>query len=177
MKMGAGLFWGIILIALGLSIIFKVIFGISIFRIVIAAAFILLGVIILVGKPSFHSNRDDSDVIFGEKTYILSQIQNSEYNTIFGKTIYDFRNIDSLPPGKIKVKFNTVFGSAEILLPSNIPVQIKADAVFSAAKLPNGNTVAFGNASYRSATADTSSSTLYIETSVVFGGVNFVQEE
>ncbi len=175
--MGAGLFWGIILIALGLSIIFKVIFGISVFRIVIAAAFILLGILILVGKPSFNSNRDGSDVIFGEKTYKLSQIQNIEYNTIFGKTVYDFRDIDSLPPGKSKLKFNTIFGSTEILLPSNIPVHIKADAVFSAAKLPNGNTVAFGNASYKSTAADTSSSSLYIETSVVFGGINFVREE
>jgi len=177
MKMGAGLFWGIILIALGLSIIFKVIFGISIFRIVIAAAFILLGIVILIGKPSFNSKRDDRDVIFGEKKYKMSQMQNSEYNTIFGKTVYDFRDIDSLPPGKTKLKFNTIFGSTDILLPSNIPVQIKADAVFSAAKLPNGNTVAFGNASYKSASSDTSSSSLYIETSVVFGGINFVREE
>jgi len=69
MKMGAGLFWGIILIAIGLSIIFKVIFGISIFRIVIAGAFILLGIIILIGKPVFHLHRGDQDVIFGEKTY------------------------------------------------------------------------------------------------------------
>ncbi len=175
--MGAGLFWGIILIAIGLSIIFRVMFGISIFRIVIAAAFIFLGVIILVGKPVFRSDKEDKDVIFGERTYKSSQIQNSEYNTIFGRTIYDFRDVDSLPVGKTKVKFNTVFGSTDILLPSDLAVQIKTDAVFSAAKLPNGNTVAFGSANYKSSAADTASSKLYIEASVVFGGMNIEQKK
>ena len=177
MKMGAGLFWGIILIALGLSIIFKIIFGISIFRIVIAAAFILLGIIILVGRPVFHSAKDERDVIFGEKSYQTSSIKSSEYNTIFGKTVYDFRDLDSLPPGKTKLKFNTIFGNTEIFLPAGLPLQIKADAVFSAAKLANGNTVAFGSASYQSSEADTSSSKLYIEISVVFGGITIEQKD
>jgi len=177
MKMGAGLFWGIILIAIGLSIIFKVIFGISIFRIVIAGAFILFGIIILIGKPVFHPDRGDQDVIFGEKTYKSSQIQNGEYNTIFSKTVYDFRDIDSLSPGITKLKFNTVFGSTDILLPQNAPVQIKIDAVFSSARLPNGNTIAFGNAAYKSQGTDTSSNKLIMEASVVFGGLNFQQSE
>jgi hypothetical protein len=176
MKMGAGLFWGIILIALGLSIIFKIIFGISIFRIVVATAFILLGIIILVGKPVFQSG-NEKDVIFGERTYKLSNLKNSEYNTIFGKTVYDLSDLDSLPPGKTKVKFNTIFGSSDILLPAGLSVHIKADAVFSAAKLPNGNTVAFGSASYTSSEADTSASKLYLEASAVFGGININQKE
>jgi hypothetical protein len=39
MKRGAGLFWGIMLIVIGLSIVFKVFWGVSILRIVIAVAF------------------------------------------------------------------------------------------------------------------------------------------
>ncbi|MGD2035042.1 MAG: LiaF-related protein [Bacteroidales bacterium] len=177
MKMGAGLFWGIILIAIGLSIIFKVIFGISIFRIVIAAALILLGIIILIGKPVFHSDKDGNDVVFGERTFQSSHIKTSEYNTIFSKSIYDFRDSDSLSPGTTKLKFNTVFGNTDIVLPGNIPLQVKADAVFSSAGLPDGSSVAFGSANYKSQGYDSSSSRLYIEVSVVFGGVDIVQKD
>jgi predicted membrane protein len=175
MKMGAGLFWGIILIVIGLSVIFRVIFGISIFRIVIAVAFILIGIKLLIGRPVIHHNDRETDVFFGEKTVKSDPLQGTDYNTIFGKTIYDFRDMSDLKDRKTKVTFNTVFGSTEIILPPELPVFVRADAVFSAARLPNGNTVAFGSADYSSRTAQSDSAALYIEAHVVFGGLEVRQ--
>lgn len=175
MKMGTGLFWGIILIIIGLSIIFKVIFDVSIFRVVIAIAFILIGVKLLIGRPIVrHEGRGDH-VIFGERTIRSNPIHGSDYNTIFGKTVYDFRDMDTLTDRKTKITFNTVFGSTEVILPPELPVIIHADAVFSSSRLPNGNTVAFGDADYTSKTAQADSLILYIEAHVVFGGLDIRQ--
>lgn len=173
--MGAGLFWGIILIIIGLSIIFKVIFDISIFRVVLAIAFILIGVKLLIGRPVFHQKDKDDNVIFGERTVRSNPIHDTDYNTVFGKTIYDFRDMESLTDRKTKITLNTVFGSTEVILPPELPVIIHADAVFASARLPNGNTVAFGDADYRSETARTDTSSLYIEAHVVFGGLDIRQ--
>ncbi|MBN1599535.1 MAG: hypothetical protein JW894_14670 [Bacteroidales bacterium] len=173
--MGVGLFWGIILIVIGLSIIFKVLFDIHIFRIVVAVVFILIGIKILIGKSSFSSNNDENNVFFIERTERSAPVNNGEYNTIFGRTIYDFRKIDSLPQIKTKVKFNTIFGKTEILLPTHMAVRIKADAVFSAVSLPNGNTVAFGTANYDSEETDSTKQVIIIEANAVFGGLEIRQ--
>jgi predicted membrane protein len=169
MKMGAGLFWGIILIVIGLSIIFKVFFDISILRIVFAIVIILFGIKILIGKPKVFYHHGENQVLFGERSYKASSVEQTEYNTIFGKSVYDFRDIKNLSPGKNKLEVNTIFGSTELIVPDSIPVRIKADAAFAAARMPNGNSVAFGTVNYNSNNADTSKDYLYIEANVVFG--------
>lgn len=175
MKMGTGLFWGIILIIIGLSIIFRILFDVSIFRIVLAIVFILIGVKLLIGRPVLRHEGKNDHVIFGERTFRSSPVHGSEYNTVFGKTVYDFRDVESLNERKTKLRFNTVFGSTEILLPADLPVIVQADAVFSSARLPNGNTIAFGDADYTSNTANSDTSVLYIEAHVVFGGLDIRQ--
>lgn len=174
MKMGAGLFWGLILIIIGLSIIFKVIFDISIFRIVIAVVFILIGIKILIGKPILKASMsaDENVVIFGERTYKTVPVHGTEYNTIFGKTIYDLRDVKKLDELHTKLTFNTIFGSSEVILPDSIPVKIKTDAVFSGAIMPNGNTIAFGTSKYSSENIMTDAQLLDIEAHVVFGAMN-----
>lgn len=172
--MGAGLFWGLILIVIGLSIIFKVIFDVSVFRIALAVVFILIGIKILIGKPFVHIDRDDQDnvVMFGEREYKFDPEHKTEYNTIFGKTVYDFREVKDLPELRTKLTFNTIFGSSDIYLPDSIPVKIKIDAVFSGAVMPNGNTIAFGTSHYKSDDFLNEAQLLEIEAHVVFGGMN-----
>jgi hypothetical protein len=175
MKMGAGLFWGIILIVIGLSIILRVAFDISIFRIVIAVVLILIGVKMLIGKPVVQSEGHENHVVFGEKTNTADPLDGTEYNTVFGKTVYDFRNMKPLTQPRTKIKFNTVFGSNDIILPPGLPVKIKSDAVFATASMPNGNTVAFGSTNFEANTEITDSAVLIIENDVVFGA-SFVRQ-
>jgi predicted membrane protein len=171
MKMGPGLFWGLILIIIGLSIIFKVLFDISIFRIVIAAVLILIAIKIMIGKPIMHTDDNDNVVIFGERHYTITPIDKTEYSTVFGKTSYDLREVQNLDELHTRVEFNTVFGSTEIFLPDSIPVKIKTEAVFGTAEMPNGNSVAFGSTKYSSEDIMTDAQLLEIEANVVFGGL------
>jgi predicted membrane protein len=171
MKMGAGLFWGIILIIIGLSIILRLVFDVNIVRIVVAILFILIGVRLLVGGPVIHHQGDENQVIFGERNYNSDPVHGVEYNTIFGKTVYDFRQTKLLPEKRTRIKFNTVFGSTEVFLPPEMAVRLKADAVFATASMPNGNTVAFGSTTYESHVERTDTSLLVIDASVVFGSL------
>ena len=179
MKMGPGIFWGIILIVLGTSILFKVLFGISMFRVIIAVLFILVGVRMLIGRPAWTKKGtqiDDNTTMFGERVVQVDNLENTEYNTIFGKSVYDLRNLedfDSLPE---KVEFNAIFGQSEILLPKKLHVKIKADAVFASVVMPNGNTAAFSTSKYES-TPDSASNSqvLDLEAHAVFGNINIKQ--
>lgn len=169
------MFWGIILIVIGLSIVFKVVFDISIFRIIIAVLFILIGIKILVGKSAFQFNTKDTDTVFKDKIHYEFPLKDTEYNTIFGKSIYDFREA-AIPTNKyLKLEFNTIFGDSEIRLPKGLPVKIKAEAVFGSAKLPNNNTAVFGETNYVSEHDTTASEFIYIEINTVFGNTEVRQ--
>jgi len=160
--MAPGVFWGIVLVIIGLSIIFRVIFNVNLFRVLIAVLLILLGIKVLVGnKGIFNFSSVKNDVIFSEKSYSGSPNDRTEYNVMFGKSVFDFRNIDFKDEKPVRLKINTIFGAAEI----------KVDAAFAGAKMPNGNTVAFGSSQYVSDTYDASSKYLFIDANVVFGGL------
>lgn len=174
MKMGIGLFWGIILIVIGFSIVFKVIFDINVFRIIIAIFFILIGIKILVGKSAFHYSSKDNDVVFNDKYYTEFPTSDKEYNTIFGKSVYDFSDAPIYVNNPIKLEFNTIFGDSEIRLPEGLPVKIKADAVFGAAKMPNNNTAVFGSTNYVTE-HDSSSKFVNIEVNTIFGNTEVKQ--
>jgi predicted membrane protein len=175
MKMGAGFFWGVILIVLGASIILRLFFDISVFRIIIAFVLIYIGIKMLIGRKIFSSAREENHVFFGERIYKTMPVNNSDYNTLFGKTTYDFRDIDTLNLSQTKIVFNTVFGDTEILLPKGINVQVRASAVFASAKLPNGNTIAFGNENYNTENFNAALPQLVIEANVVFGNIEIKQ--
>ena len=168
--MGAGLFWGLILIVIGLSIIFRIFFDINVFRIVIAIVFILIGIKILIGKPVLHASGNENDVFFGEKMISSMPEDGMTYNTVFGKTTYDFRDI-KLEGEDARITISTVFGSTDIILPPSVPVKIKAEAAFAEARMPNHNTVAFGSIIYVSDNVSDTASVLEIEAHVVFGAL------
>ena len=170
--MGAGIVWGIILILIGLGIVIRVVFNIDfpVFKFLVALFFIFIGLRIMFGSfgiVNFNFNRND--IIFNEKR-ISGNPGENEYNVLFGKGVFDFRDID-LSEGSVKVKVNTIFGASEILIDSEIPVKIKAEAVFAGAELPEGNTAVFGTSYYTSENFSQESPHLYVKVYVVFGGV------
>lgn len=174
--MGAGIFWGVILIIVGLSIILRIFLDVNIFRIIIASIFILIGIKMLVGRHVFHYHRDDSHVVFGERIINSAPVDGTEYSTVFGRTVYDFRNATDFPAGETKITVNTVFGETDIILPKDVAVQVKADAAFANAMMPNGNTISFGSTMYDSDIPDTGNfPRVKINASVVFGNLKIKQ--
>lgn len=173
MKMGPGLFWGILFLLVGFVLIIKVVLKIDVpvFRIVAGLILIILGVRMLIGGDwFFQRDLDENDIVFQEKYFKGKEISRDEYNVLFSKSSFDFTDIDSTDLPK-QIKINTVFGSTTVYLKTDIPVKIKGDAVFAGARLPGGNTAVFGSAYYESEGFNPSEPFLYIKTDVVFGGV------
>ena len=174
MKMGHSLFWGLLLVVLGLSLILRIVFNVDfpIFKIFIAFVFIYLGIKILFGsfETKVHFYRGgEKDIIFGEKNFSNFE-GNGEYNTIFGKGSYDFRGYDLKGETK-RIKVSTVFGGTIIKLDKDLPVRIKVESAFAGADLPNGNSAVFGTTAYESPTFDPDKPYLDLKLEVVFGGV------
>lgn len=176
MRMGflfTQMFWGIFFVLFGLVIIIKVVFGVHIpfLRLFISFLLIYMGITMVMG----HSNRKESQrsVIFDD-----TRIQaggTGKYDIIFGSGIIELAEPE---PDKAvtRVQVNTVFGSAVIKLKPGIPVKVAVDAAFAGAKLPNGNQISFGEASYQSPDLDESKPYILLDADVVFGSLEIVAE-
>lgn len=176
MKMGAGLFWGALLLILGIVLIIKVVFNIDfpIFKVLVGIFFIFLGIKVLFGRVLIPEGKiGPEETIFGERVYDSPE-RGKEYSVIFGKGVYDFTDVD-LSEGNFEAKINTVFGGSVIRIREDMPVRIDADAVFAGAELPGGNTAVFGTANYTSDNYSPDSASLHIRIGVVFGGVQVVR--
>lgn len=175
--MGAGVFWGVLLILIGLALIIRFVFNVDfpVFKVLFAMFFIYIGLRILFGSFGFfHFSSGPNDVFFSEREFAEPQ-NNKEYNVVFGQGNFDFTDVD-LSRGNVNVKIGTVFGSSKIKIDRDMPVRIIADAVFSGAELPDGSTAVFGTSTYQSETYHPDSSYLKIKLDVVFGGVEVMRE-
>src|SRR4030042_7164463 len=115
MKMVPGFLWGLVLILIGLAIIFRVVFDVNLLRIIIAVLIILFGIRILVGKNWMpERSQKEHDTFFSDRTYSEIPEDKTEYNVIFGKSVYDFTGHDSILREPVKIKINVVFGAAVI---------------------------------------------------------------
>ena len=175
--MGAGVFWGALLIVIGLALIIRFVFNVDfpVFKVIFAFFFIYIGIRILLGSTDlFRFQTSADDVIFNEKNFYKPE-HNKEYNVVFGKGVFDFTDLD-LSQGSVNVKIGTVFGASEIRIDRDMPVRIEADAVFSGAVMPNGNTAVFGSSSYESESFSRDTNHLKIKLDVIFSGVDVKRE-
>ncbi len=170
----SGVFWGAIIVIIGISIILNVIFGIHIplFRIVFALFLIWLGITLLTGG-SFWS-KDKNKVIFEEKR-IDAIKKGNRYDVIFGKGVIDLSNV-VLEEKVFKVEINTVFASNTIEIDSMMPAKIIVNSVFAGARMPDGNTIAFGQYTYKSDSLKEDTSYLQVQANVVFGGLQIINK-
>jgi hypothetical protein len=172
MKMSSSIFWGIILILIGLSLILKVVFHVDFpfFKFLFAFFLIYLGIRVFIGKDFrlFSDAGDEQTIIFSQRT--ITRVENGkEYNVIFGNGIFDLRNFQDSTDEKTEIKLNTIFGSSEVLINDSVSLEIKAHTVFAGSKMPDGNTTAFGESGY-SNRGNSLPTNLRIESNTVFGG-------
>jgi predicted membrane protein len=174
MKMSASLFWGLILILIGISIIIKIVFNIdfSIFRVIFALVLIYFGIRLFIGRDFriYHNDKDEQLIMFSRR--VVNNVDNNkEYNVIFGDGKFDLRNF-SVPENQVfRVKLNTIFGNSEVLLNPEVPVEINSQTVFGSTRMPNTNESSFGDASYKNDSAKKTSAKIIIETNAVFGAL------
>ncbi|MBC8385639.1 MAG: hypothetical protein H8E57_09010 [Candidatus Cloacimonetes bacterium] len=168
------LFWGILLVLLGLSVILKAFFKIDIpvFRTIFAVIIIYWGVKMLFG--GFHFKTDNNTVMFNSSR-MSSKGQNDEYNIIFGSSEIDLTTID-VAEKSVYARANVVFGSGVIYIDPQVPTIIRVSTVFAESKLPGRTVSFFGDYVYRSADFSKADNHLTLKIDVVFGSVLIVEK-
>jgi len=169
------LFWGAVVILIGLSIILTGVLDVKIplFRIVVALVLIYLGVSLLIGRRWW---------VWRARTAVFSDSQISaaeakgDYSVVFGRSDIDFRGV-ALKPGANRVEVSVVFGSSIIRVDPAMPVRVKASSAFGSAQMPDGNSTAFGEYTYKSPAFNADSGYLDVRASVGFGGLEVVTQE
>jgi hypothetical protein len=170
----SGLFWGIILILLGVSIIIRIVFHINvpIVRIVFAFIIIYFGIKLLVGGNWLGCS--GSRTAFGSSTMSISP-DRSEYKVVFGSSVIDATaEVTGSVPERSSIR--TVFGQCHLTISPKVPTIIRVSSAFGEARLPDGSSVIFGESTYKNAAAREGKSPMReIDANVVFG--NFVVTE
>ncbi len=163
------IFWGALLILIGISAILKSFnINIPLFRVIFAFLFIYVGVSILTGHDMGISSSGNT-MLFSDTSIKVTNFKDKEYNVLFGKGVIDLRSV--VLDGKGKISANIIFGSGEILLNSETPVLIKANSAFGNAEMPDTSHVTFGEITYQSNNFNENEDYLLIETNTVFGGL------
>jgi len=168
----SGVFWGVVLIILGLSVIINMIFHVHIpvFRILFALLIIYVGIRVLTGGGFHPFKPDKNTIMFGETT--VNELLLKQYNVIFGKGNFDLSKAKAADG---TVTINTIFAASEIVLPPGVPAKLAVDSAFAGAQLPDGNTVSFGSSVWKTAGFDESKPHISLKISVVFGGLQVRQ--
>ena len=170
----SGLFWGVMLVLFGASMILRAMFNldIPIFRIVFALVIIYFGVKLLVGRQAFKGEGNFS--MFRSSDVTTSE-SGGEYNVIFGQSNIDLSNVDISESSK-KVNVDVIFGSGNLLIDPQIPMKLKISTVFADCKLPHRNINFFGDSDYNTPAFVEGENYLLLNIDVVFGNVVIVEK-
>jgi len=160
----SGVFWGIVIVLLGLSIILNVVAGVKIpfFRVFFGLLLIYWGINLLVGARFGRS---------GAAVFSNAEVKATaagKQDVIFGRAVVDLTGI-VLKGGANRFEVNTIFGSSIIKLDPAMPVKVVASSAFAGVKLPDGGNIAFGESTWRSPNLNEDSTYLLVKTDVVFG--------
>ncbi len=170
--MNPSIIWGTVLILVGLSLILKSIFHISIplVRPLFGCMLIYLGLSIMMDP--FNKAPDKVSTIFGRsKTVAHERIKT--YNAVFASNSIDLSQLDPQEPMHITI--NTVFGATHVALNPAIPTKMTVQAICSRAELPDETLVSFGRNTYRTDTSQ--EPRLFIHVNSVFANFEAITEE
>jgi hypothetical protein len=177
MRLFGNIFWGLILILIGLLYLLKQRYGINlpILRTVLGFVLIYIGICFLTGYAGI-SLVDKSNLIFSSDRIIAKEEVN-EYNIIFSNGVIDLRdymrNIKDDPKASNKqIKVNTIFSKGTIILEEGIPYRINTNTAFGATNLPNRSVNGFGDMSYANQGDD---SGIKIKVDTVFGRTDVIE--
>lgn len=162
------IFWGILLVLWGASLILKT-FNINmpLAKIFLAVIIILFGVKLLIG--SSHKS------VKGERSQGRSFIRSNksgEYNMIFSSGRFD---LSDLQEAANDIEITVVFGSAEVVLPKHLQFDIEPTTVFGATVLPEKSQYGFGDSHYKA--GDGQGRPIHIESNSIFGRIEYIFQD
>ena len=170
----SGLFWGVMLVLFGVSMILRAVFNLDIpvFRIVFALVIIYFGVKLLVGRQAFKGENNFS--MFKSSDFTMNE-SGGDYSVVFGQSNINLSNID-ISEGSKKVNVDVVFGSGNLLIDPQIPMKLNISTVFADCKLPHRNINFFGDSKYKTPAFVEGENYLLLNIDVVFGNVVIVEK-
>jgi hypothetical protein len=165
-----GLFWGVLLIIMGILLFLNIVLRINIpiFQILVALFFVYIGLRIILGRRQRHYwNR-----WWGEDRHVDTTNPGDRHDTVFGRNDIDLTGIQLKETTHVEV--NTVFGHSVVRIDPGTPTRILASAAFGSVRLPSGNAEAFGEYSWKSPGLDETKPCLVLHATAVFGSVRIV---
>jgi len=162
-----GIFWGSVLIAVGVWFIVRrsVPVHIPVIRILIAVLFVYAGVRILVRGPV---STDHNVAIFSESRMSYAPDRSREYNLIFSSGLVDLSS--AAPSGaSIHAEVNVIFGSGTLRINPSVPVRVSMSSAFGTVESPNGRSIAFGESVYTTDSWREGAPAVEIRATAVFG--------
>lgn len=162
----SGLFWGVLLILGGISILLKLVFGINFpfFKILFGLLFIYIGIRLILGIS--NKNENENTIAFGTNRFKYDQ-NNLEQNLVFSKGLIDYSNAENHSDNKPS-KINVVFSDGTLLINESIPMKIKVSSVFSGTSFPDSTSISFGEYTYTTKAFKDSLPFLPVKVDVVF---------
>lgn len=174
MKFSGEFILAFLLIALGVILLVRQIFGITIpiFKILIGLFFVYLGFSIIFGGFGI---RAENTLVFTSGTFKVEQLE-SDYNLIFSSG--DVNLLDVTPDhGRQKTEVNVIFSSGRILVDPDTPVIMRINSVFGSADVPDRNVSGFGSQDYRTeGVGDEAKDPIEIKANVVFSSLKVVEQ-
>jgi predicted membrane protein len=165
--LSGGMFWGTLLIVLGLLVVLNVVFHVAmpVGKIILALLFFYFGIRLVIGS-SFRRHRA---VVFNEQRFDDVGSGN-KYDIVFGRGDVD---LTRTVPGdrSVPVEVNNVFGACVVTISPQVPVRVIASSAFGSVRLPDGNVTSFGEYSWKSPNCDESRPHIQLHVSAVFAGV------
>lgn len=157
------IFWGIMIILFGVSIFLRGFnINLPLMKVFFAIVIIMFGVKMLVGgaKPRVHNRASNNHK--GSTIFYSSGSQ--EYTMVFASGELDLSDIQ---PDAKDIEITVVFGSATVVLPSDVKFDIRPTAVLGSIVLPKAGKFSATN----------SSKSIGIEATSVFGRLEFEVRE
>jgi predicted membrane protein len=166
-----GLFWGIVLVIIGLCVIVNMVFHINVPIIRILFAFLLIYFGVKVLTHGTFGRQDKTNVVFDEGR-INNASGSDEVNVIFGKSTIAMTDPALVSDKEKKSKeINTVFGASTLYLGKDLPIKVHVSSAFGSARMPDGNIVSFGEYTYTTPAYKEGKPFLKLKANVVFGGM------
>lgn len=168
-----GIFWGTLLIVLGVWFILRraVPVHIPVIRIIVAVLFVYAGVRILVAGPV---TPEGNTAVFSDSVMRYSPDHGREYTLIFSRGTIDLSQARPTS-GPLHAEVNVIFGSGRLRIDASQPVRVAMSSAFGTVDSPAGRSVAFGDMVYSTPSYREGSPALEIHATAVFGRLSIVQ--
>jgi hypothetical protein len=169
-----GIFWGVVLIALGVWLLVRksIPVHIPVVRILVGVLFVYVGIRVLVWGPSI---RQKNTAVFSQTSITADRAdRENEYNVIFGSGDVDLRPL-SAAERSVGAQVNVIFGSAVLHLDPSVPARVHMSAAFGSIHTPDGRTVSFGDSIYATPAWKAGAPALDVRAAAVFGSLRISQ--